>query len=60
MNIGIMNTDYDTWVSEEDLLSLNNEDVTWFKEEIGLSREDLFVLSQGRRSSRGNSSRAKS
>jgi hypothetical protein len=43
-NVGIMNSGWDTWISEEDLLSLNDEDRTWFKEELGLSSEDLYLI----------------
>jgi hypothetical protein len=33
-----MNSKYDAWING----SLNDADVAWFKEEMGLSREDLF------------------
>jgi hypothetical protein len=39
--LDIMNWRYDTWISDEQLQSLNEEDLAWFKSEIGLSREDL-------------------
>jgi hypothetical protein len=41
MKIGIMTSECDTWISDEELPSLNQADLTWFKEECRLSREDL-------------------
>src|SRR5262249_43164067 len=44
MKVSIMTSRYDTWISEELLLSLAREGLTWFKEECGLSREDLVQI----------------
>jgi hypothetical protein len=37
----IMNWRYDTWISDEQLQSLSDADLAWFKSELALSREDL-------------------
>jgi hypothetical protein len=39
--IGIMTPEYDTWINEEDLPSFTDEDIAWFRDEIGLSLDDL-------------------
>src|SRR5215467_95732 len=44
MKIGIYTWKYDAWISDEELPSLNQEDLTWFKDECGLSLEDLHRL----------------
>jgi hypothetical protein len=44
MKVDIMTSQYDTWISEEQLWSLNNDELTWFKDECGLSHEDLFRI----------------
>jgi|SRR5215831_4734403 len=47
MKVGIMTSDYDTSISEDELLSLSNEDLAWFKNECGLTHEDLFRILVG-------------
>jgi hypothetical protein len=44
MKVGIMTSDYDTSISEDELLSLSDEDLAWFKDECSLSHEDLFRI----------------
>jgi hypothetical protein len=36
-----MTWNYDAWISEVELPSLNQEELAWFKEECGLSLADL-------------------
>jgi hypothetical protein len=43
-SVGIMTSDWDTWINEDELPSLEDEDLAWFKDECGLSREDLFRI----------------
>lgn len=40
-SIHIITSEWDTWIKEEELPSLNDEDIAWFKNEIGLSLDDL-------------------
>ena len=40
--LNLMNCNYDAWFNEEDSQSYDDEDFAWFKEEMGLSREELF------------------
>jgi hypothetical protein len=42
MDVDIMTHEYDTSISEEQLSSLDDDDYAWFKEKIGLTRDDLF------------------
>jgi hypothetical protein len=42
--LNIMTPQWDTAITEEELQSLTDDDLAWWKEEIGLSREDLFRL----------------
>jgi hypothetical protein len=42
--LGLMNSAYDAWISDEQLQSFDDEDVAWFKEEMGLSRDGLFRI----------------
>jgi hypothetical protein len=44
MKVDIMTWNYDTSINEDQLLSLSNEDLAWFKNECGLSHEDLFRI----------------
>jgi len=41
-SVGIMTSNYDTWIIEDELPSLSVEDLKWFKDKCGLSREDLY------------------
>lgn len=43
-NVGIMNSSLDTWISEEQLVSIDDEELAWFKDALGLSREDLSLI----------------
>jgi hypothetical protein len=43
MKIGIYTWKYDTWINDEENFD-DEEDLAWFKEECGLSREDLFRI----------------
>jgi hypothetical protein len=47
--IHILTSKWDTWIKEEDLPSLDDEDVAWFKDEIGLSLDDLQRICAGAR-----------
>lgn len=40
----LMSEDYDVGIHEEDLLSLDDENIAWFKENLGLSQDDLLDL----------------
>jgi hypothetical protein len=47
MKVDIMTWNYDTSIDEEELLSLSDEDLKWFKDECGLTHEDLFRILVG-------------
>jgi hypothetical protein len=47
MKVDIMTEGCDTSIDEEQLLSLNDDDVEWSKKELGLSHEDLFRILVG-------------
>jgi hypothetical protein len=42
--LAIMTPDIDTGITEEELPSLADDDLAWWKEETGLSRDDLYRL----------------
>jgi hypothetical protein len=42
--LDLMNTDYDVWFNEEQLQAFDDEELAWFKEEVGLSCESLFRI----------------
>jgi hypothetical protein len=48
-SIHILHWRYDTWIKEGDLPSLNDEDVAWFRDEVGLSLDDLHRICAGAR-----------
>jgi hypothetical protein len=39
----IMTSEYDAWITEDKLLSATDEELGWFKDELGLTREDLHL-----------------
>jgi hypothetical protein len=47
MKVDIMTWNCDSSINEEELLSLNDDDVEWYKNELGLSHEDLFRILVG-------------
>jgi hypothetical protein len=47
MKVDIMTWNCDSSIDEEELLSLNDDDVEWYKNELGLSHEDLFRILVG-------------
>jgi hypothetical protein len=59
-SIHILHWRYDTWIKEGDLPSLNDEDVAWFRDEVGLSLDDLHRICAGRGRLCGSSSRVTS
>jgi hypothetical protein len=40
----LSNCEYDVWFNEEQLQSFDDEDLDWYKKEMGLSRDSLFQI----------------
>jgi hypothetical protein len=47
MKVDIVTERCDSSIDEEELLSLNDDDVEWYENELGLSHEDLFRILVG-------------